>query len=243
MVHGVWPSPRTVAQLSLIGHIQGQLIVNVHHFVPPAANEAAFASDEDRQTWAAGLITDWRTNCKTAYLAPKPNDYTLDEYRVQVLEVPGQFEHRLAAISDLTGLPTGGTLAAVSDDLATCGVIRWRTILAGRHFRGRSYIGPLVDADVAQGRLAGGTITNLTGYVTAMSRYIAPGAGVTAGFEHVIYSRPYSAPNGAYTRRIGGVLTVVNSTTDYDGGFAQVSSGSVDAIAREQRRREIGVGS
>lgn len=245
MVHAVWPGAHTVAQLSLIGSCQGQAIVNVFHFQAPTANESAFTNDADRITWSAGLITDWRTNVVTSYRAMHPNDYSLNEYRAQVLEVPGQFEHRLSAVSDTTGLPALGTIASGADDLTTAVVIKWRTNVASRRTRGRSYIGPLEQADSASGKLVGGGAldTAITSFLTAMARYIGAGAGVTAGFQHVVYSRPYSAPHGAYTRRIGGVLTVVNSATDYAGGAELVTSAVRDVNLRAQRRREIGVGS
>lgn len=247
MVHASWLFTNTVASLALIGKCQGQTVVNVHHFIATDTAEAAFSGTSDdagRQTWATGLATDWRTNCKTAYLSAHTNDYTLVEIRAQVLEVPTLFEHRLTAISDTTGLPGAGTIAAASDDLAASAVIRWRTVIGNRHGRGRTYLGPLNDTAVDSGTLGSTYKALADAYITAMGRYIGAGAGVTAGYHLAIYSRPYSAPNGAYTRRVPGVgLTVVNNTTDYNGTAIAVTSGVTDTTARVQRRREIGVGS
>lgn len=245
MVHAVWPMAATVAQLSLVGQCQGQAIVNVLHFRAPAANEAAFTGDADRITWETGLTTDWRLNCRASWLAAHTNDYSLNEIRAQVLEVPGQFEHRLSAYSDTTGAPAAGTAGANSDDLTTAAVVKWRTLVASRHTRGRLYLGPLVDSasDLGKTVPANGQIIAIGTWLTAMQRYIGAGAGVVAGFEQIIYSRPYSAPHGAYTRRIGGVLTVMNAGTDYAGSYEPVTVGTLDTILRSQRRREIGVGS
>jgi hypothetical protein len=234
-----------VASLAAIGTCQGQSIVNVWHFRAPAANEAAFASDADRITWATGLATDWRTNVRASYLGIHTTDYSLLEIRTQVLETPGQFERRLTAVSDTTGAPSAGTIGASIDDMTTAVVVKWRTAIASRHTRGRSYYGPVEQGSTDVGKLvAASALDNaLTTHLTAMSRYINGAAGVVAGFEQVVYSRPYSAPKGAYTRRVGGVLTIVNSATDFDGMATPVTAASKDTILRTQRRREIGVGS
>lgn len=244
ITHGPWPYTSTIAQLSLIGLCQSQTIVNVFHFDAPTATEAAFASDSDRIAWATALAADWRTNVRAGWLAAHTLDYSLTVIRAQVLEVPGQLEHRLSAVDDTTGAPAVGTAASASDDLTTAIVVKWRTAIASRHTRGRTYVGPVPDTATDLGKIiaASAFVGGINTWLTAHDRYLGAGAGVTAGYRHVIYSRPYSAPAGAYTRRVGGLLTVVNATTDYNGTATVVTGHSVDAVLRSQRRREIGVG-
>ena len=243
--HGPWPGTGSLAQLSLIGVCQGQAVVNVFHFTAPAATEAAFASDADRITWATALAADFRTNVRASWLAAHTLDYFLNVIRAQVLEVPGQVEHRLSAVDDTTGAPAVGTAASGADDMSTAIVVKWRTALASRKTRGRTYIGPVPETATDQGKIIGASayVGAINTWLTAFDRYINGGAGVVAGYQLVVYSRPYSAPAGAYTVRVGGVIQIRNDIANYDGKATSVLGHSVDTILRAQRRREIGVGS
>lgn len=243
MVHGNW-TKNTIFKLGLIGRCQGQAIISNHYFEATGAKEALLIDDTVAQAAGDTLAADWRTNLRAAWLACHTNDYFLDRIDAQVVERPGNFEHRLLATSDTTGAPAVGTIAAPADDLATSAVIRWRSTLAGKHHRGRTYVGPLYDVGVAAGMVSDAPlIASLNAYGAAMiARYTGAGAGVIAGYNLTVYSRPYSAPDGAYTKRVGGVLTVVNNTTDYDGDSTFISTYALDLVAREQRRREVGVG-
>lgn len=243
MVHGNW-TKNTIFKLALVGRCQGQAVIANHYFEATGAKEALLISDAVAQAAGATLAADWRTNLRATWLAPHTGDYFLDRIDAQVVERPANFEHRLLATSDVTGAPAAGTVGANADDLASSAVIRWRSTLAGKHHRGRTYVGPLAPGTAAGGTLiAGAQTTAIDAYGAAMiTRYTGAGAGVVAGYNLTIYSRPYSAPNGAYTKRIGGVLTVVNATTDYDGDSTFVATHALDLVVREQRRREVGVG-
>jgi len=242
MVHAAW-ARNTICRLSLIGRCQGQTIVNVFHFEATTVHEATLGSDVVAQTSGATLATDWNTNLKTAYLAQLSSDYTLQTIRSQIVERPGQTDHILLATDNVTGLPGAGTSGAASDDMSTAVVIKWKSVLAGRHSRGRTYIGPVQEIISAAGLVS--SATPFTAFKDAMiTRYTGLGAGVVAGWNFTVYSRPYNAPHGAYTVRVpGSGLTVVNNTTDYDGDSNFITSGKVDTILRTQRRRQIGVGS
>jgi hypothetical protein len=248
MVHAAW-AQRTIAQLSLLGSAEGQQIVNVYHFQATVAGEALMISDSVAQTMATTLATDWLTACKVQWLQNHPAGYSLNQVTAQVLERPGNVDHRLVATITTTGLPSPGTMpnSTPIDDLTTCAVIRWRTPIAGRSHRGRTYIGPVTDAWSSQGRIAtpgGESYTfpqRLAQHIADMLAFAGP-AGSDTAWNHTIYSRPYNNPHGDYVKRVGGVLTVV-SKPDYAGNATNVTSGAYDDILRTQRRRELGVGS
>lgn len=247
MVHGAW-TPNTLVQLSLIGACQGQAIVNVHHFEASGGTEATLLSDTLAQTFAGNLAADWATNLKTAWLNAHPQDYSLTRVQVQVLERPGNVNHRLVPQDYTTGLPGAGTIAFNSGDLSSAAVLKWKSVTAGRSHRGRSYVGPINNGNIVGGVVQAGWKTFLDAYVTAMiNRYTGAGAGAAAGYVFTIYSRPYSntgvaTPEYQYTRRGPTGITVV-TPPDYAGQSSFVVSGSTDTTARTQRRRELGVGS
>lgn len=247
MVHGVW-GPNTLTQLTLVGRCQGNAVVNVHHFEASAGTEATLLSDTLAQTYAANLGNDWRTNLQTTWLACHPNDYYLDSIRVQVLERPGNLNHRLVPQDITTGLPAAGTVASAAGDLSGAAVIKWKSVTAGRSHRGRTYVGPLLQSWILDGSLIAGAKTVIDAYQAAMiTRYTGLGSGAAAGYVLTIYSRPYSntgvpTPEYQYTRRGPTGITVI-TPPDYNGQSSFVLSGSTDSTARVQRRRELGVGS
>jgi hypothetical protein len=162
---------------------------------------------------------------------------------VQVLERPGQISHKLVATDYTTGLPAAGNsaLGSTGGSQTDCADIKWRSLLAGKSRRGRTYVGGLSDEMSSNGLLVAGHITACDAWITAMGRYRSGGADATA-HRHTIYSRPYSLGQYQYTKRVGGNLTVV-TPPDYNGDSNFVVGGTTDSVVRVQRRREIGVGS
>lgn len=247
MVHGPW-TPNTLTQLTLVGACQGQAIVNVHHFEASAGTEATLLNDGLAQTYAANLAADWAGNLLTPWRNCHTQDYSLVRLQVQVLERPGNVNHRLVPQDYTTGLPQPGLIAFNSGDMSTAAVLKWKSVTAGRSHRGRTYVGPINNGNVVGGVVQAGWKTPLDAYVTAMiNRYTGLGAGAAAGYVLTIYSRPYSntgvpTPEYQYTRRGPTGITVV-TPGDYAGQSSFVISGSTDTTARTQRRRELGVGS
>lgn len=247
MVHGNW-THRTLLQLSLIGAADGNQIVNTFHFEATSTTEASLTSDSVANTLAAALAADWNTNLKTAFLAQLFSNYTLNEVRAQVLERPGNFEHRLASQSVFLTSGNTGTdgSAGIALPHSSCVDIKWRSAGGGRHARGRSFISPIQSGRAttnAQQVLNPNTSLYNTFAQAMLTRYIQSTGTNTLTVDFTIYNRPYSAPKGAYAKRVGGVLTVVNNTTDYDGDVNHILTAVVDPVIRQQRRREQGVGS
>lgn len=242
MVHAAWAG-RSIIQLSLVGQVAGQAVVNVLHFEKEAVADALLITDGLHQADGTALATDFGTNLAATWKACHTQDYSFQKIVAQVLETNGQVSHRLVATEVTTGAGLG-TIAFNTDDMATSCVVKWRTPIAGRSHRGRSYVGPLNAGLVIEGVVQASYLTLVNAWRDAVvARYTGSPAPPTATWNLTIYSRPYDAPNGQYVKRIGGLLTRVNDTTDYDGQTTHVTAAATDTIARSQRRREIGVGS
>lgn len=119
---------------------------------------------------------------------------------------------------------TGGD--AISDMLppTASAIITWRTALAGRAYRGRSYLPGFGEAQQAGGILNAGCITDMEAAVTAMLGRFGPG-GTSGNWRLVVLSRVL---NGVVRPTPVGTLVV---------------SGDVQTIMGSQRRRRPGVGS
>lgn len=246
MVHAAW-AHNSIVELVLLGTAGAQQIINVHAFEASGAHEVLNPSDAAIDTSAQALRDDWITNCLTTYRALHGVFWTLPVVGSQVVERPGQVSHRLGR-QDRTSspLPGVGTYSTGSGMLpySDAGVIRWRSLIATRHARGRTYIGGLAADARDLGppiKFAAGWVTAANAYAAAMEARYRPG-GAYPDWNLTVYSRPYDSPHGNYVKRVGGVLTVV-SKPDYDGNSNFVTGHAVDDVIRVQRRRELGVGS
>jgi hypothetical protein len=239
MVHAAW-SHNTMVELVLIGRLHGQQIVNVHAFEASAAEEATFLSDSLADASAIALRNDWVTNMQALWLAGISNEYALVTIGSQVVERPATVSHRLGRQDRL---PTGtglGTTATASDAPAVAAVTKWRSLVATRHARGRTYQAGIPEGDTALGKLSAPGVAFRQAYADAMCLRYKP-TGAYSQWNFTVYSRPYDSPHGDYTSRAGGTLHVV-SKPDYAGNSNFILSGLTDDVLRTQRRREVGVG-
>ena len=240
MVHGVW-AHNTLMRLAILGVCQGQNVVGVHHMEATGTQEGVFTDDESRRSWADGIAADWNTNCKSAWLGAHTSDYTLLSLQSQVLERPTLYEHKLTPTDRTPSSPVVGTIGAPADDMTTSVVIKWRSTLAGKSHRGRSYIGPLSDTQSDQGRLVTAQTTLYTAYLNVMISRYTGASPLFVGANLTIYSRPYDTGDYQYVRRGPSGLEIV-TPPDYAGNSTFVTNGALDSILRTQRRRQIGVG-
>jgi hypothetical protein len=245
MVHAAW-SHNTMAELVLIGSGAGSAqIVNVHCFEASAVEEALFGGDAGANTSAIALRDDWIANLKTAWLAchnGAAGGYTLNIVGVQIVERPGLVSHRLGRQdSVLTSGNIGTDIATPPLPAEDAAVIRWKSLIATRHARGRTYVAPIssTTSSVA-GVLTAGQVTALDAYATALRARYKP-TGAHDSWNLTVYSRPYDNPHGNYVKRVAGALTVVPKP-DYAGNSNFVIAHAVDTTIRSQRRRQVGVG-
>lgn len=239
MVHGVW-THNTIFEMILRGTANGQQVLNVHHFEAAATLEATLISDALAQTSGTTLAGNWLTNCKTAWLAMLPTDYTLSSVDVGVIERPGTANHKLVPTSTITGLPATGASAVTVSSMGAAAVIKWRSLLAGKQHRGRTYVGPLAQQLTVDGMIDAALLTAMTAYRTAMARYRLTGAEAL-NWLHTVYSRPYDNGTYNYVKRIAGVKQVFYPP-DYAGNSSNIITDANDPVGRIIRRREIGVG-
>jgi hypothetical protein len=246
MVHAAW-SHNTMAELVLIGSGAGSAqIVNVHCFEASAVEEALFLNDGLANTSAIALRDDWIANLKTLWLACHAGGtggYVLGTVGVQIVERPALVSHRLGRQdSILTTANIGTDTAAAPAAAENAGVIRWKSLVATRHARGRTYVAPIVSTagGFPVGLLNATQVAALDAYAAALRVRYKP-TGAHDSWNLTVYSRPYDSPHGDYVKRVGGVLQVVPKP-DYAGNSNFVINHAIDNIIRSQRRRQVGVG-
>lgn len=220
----------------------GQKIVNVFHFEATSALELVMPDDATAQNAGATLATAWLTAVGPSWALAHGADYTGLVIRSQVLQRPAQYEHRLAAMEiAATGANAFGGSAAADDPMTAC-VLKWQTPIAGKGFRGRTYLGPVPDVYSVNGLLAGNGIVNAASIITAvLGRFRVTNATPPVDWNFTIYSRPYNFQEYGYATG-HNPNRVWKYPPDYAGNSTNVTAGTTDPVIRVQRRREIGVG-
>lgn len=246
MAHGVW-THNDIIKLALIGSHSGQAVVNVFHFEVASAAQVPDNDDAGAQVLAANLVADWHTNNKTTWLACHTTGYSLLRAQVQIVERHNSRNRRLTAQDSTTGLPAAGTFNPggqnnIDSLLTDAAVVRWRTDIAGRSHRGRTYVGPLPQGQVTNGVIGAGFLTPLNAWRDAFfARYKVGGTTQAIQFS-TIYSRPFDQGTYGYVRG-QGANRAMYFPPDYAGNSTGITSCSTDSNARTMRRRELGVGS
>lgn len=128
------------------------------------------------------LIAAWANYCSATYLGSMSVNYTLDLFEVR--QVTGGNEITQAAVS-LAG--TRGTSATQLPPQVSC-VVNWGTGLAGRRFRGRTFMPPASEGDVVDGRFEPTYISGVENFALAMIQDM-PSINVNfAQWELVVFS-------------------------------------------------------
>lgn len=240
MVHGNWGHNDTAA-LVLHGRQASNDVVNVFHLECDSVQQALNTSDAASQAAFDSVLDDWRTNVMSLWLACINSTYTLPRISVQVVERLGQFEHRLSPTERTYSTSIAGTAGGGSHAITTAGIIRWKTPVAGKSHRGRTYVPEPTESQQANGVLGATAQAAYSAFADAMlARYAAGGGGTFPHFSLTIYSRPYTLSH--LVRRVAGVPTVF-PIGPYDGNSTNCTAKTVDTSLRVQRRRELGVGS
>jgi hypothetical protein len=229
-----------MAELVIIGKAQGQQIVTVHAFEASAAEEATFLNDSLADASAITLRDDWVTNLQTAWLAALSSDYVIQTVGSQIVERPSTVSHRLGRQDRAPSGSGAGANASAVGSLSAAAVIRWKSLIASRHARGRTFVPCLPSILIVDGIVQASAVALLNTYANTLRTRYAP-TGAHSSWNLTVYSRPYDSPHGDYAKRTGGVLAVVHKP-DYDGNSNFVTAHQVDNVARSQRRRELGVG-
>lgn len=241
MPHGPW-AKNTIFQLTIQATALGQRIVNVHHFEATGVMEATLIGDVLKLTACQQLIDAWQAAAYTQWRACHNAQYVVNMLRCQVVEVRNQVSRKLVPIEEIQSSGNTGTDAATQvDDTASSAVIKWRSTVAGKSHRGRTYLGPLPQTWTQDGVLQSAGVTAANAYGTAMIGAYGASAGTDPNYRLTIYSRPYNHLEYGYATGKNPNRTWFYPP-DYDGDSTNVVNHSVDPTLRTQRRRELGVG-
>jgi len=185
-------------RVSIEGEALTDSFVNVLHY------QEGFGWDGDLASLAQGI---W-DGIGATYVAMLADSYTATNLSLRGVTNPTQgFD---LALSD-PGTQTGDRLPT-----QTAGVITWRTGLIGRSYRGRSYIGPMVETVSNGGYISSPQLAVMDTFADAAKTIIEalPGTGV---LQLGVYSRKLSQ-------------------------FTAVTAHESQQIMGTQRRRRPGVG-
>jgi hypothetical protein len=162
-----------IYRLSVIGTVLGQQHVHTLHFRSTLAGNAV-AMDE--ATFQQGIIDDWQANARTQYRGMFYSiAFPCENYQVRKVcggtPLPAGVDEAEAGGS--TGGALGSSTAPGPPWLAN--VVTWRTALAGRSFRGRSFFGGLDEADFAGAVVQANRLTPTGVYCTALiTAFVTP---------------------------------------------------------------------
>lgn len=164
------------------------------------------------------LIDEWQASCQTAYTGCFPTDVVLNMLRARAVWPD---THQVAEEAVSSG--GGGMLTGDAGPNQVAAIITWRTALAGRAYRGRTYLPGISTGHLIDGQLNSTYLSGLNGFIIAMMGAFGP-SGSSTNFQLVVISRwlnKVERPNPIGT---------------------QVTAGVPRSIPGTQRRRRIGVG-
>lgn len=164
------------------------------------------------------LIDDWQAGCQVQYLATITGSVTLNRLSARAVYPDSHELAEETLVSSNVGTSAG---AAGANQLA--GIITWRTALAGRSYRGRSYLPGMNTSWVVNGLWNASAQAVMNAYVSAMILRFGP-SGTSLNFRLVTISR-YAGK----AQRVTPIGTPITT------GIARDVPGTI-------RRRRIGVG-
>lgn len=127
----------TVYRLSVVGDLNGYLHVNTFHFRQDADIPGPIVPSRD-------IAIRWDFIMAGTYLGLFPQLYRIREYNVFV--GPGSPENiSVPAPAGRIGVGIWGTAILPTQ---CCAVVTWQTDIAGRRYRGRSYLSSLTESNV-----------------------------------------------------------------------------------------------
>jgi hypothetical protein len=191
----------------------GNECVNVFHVAPGVGGWVGANTTSVANLWIGYLKTMFDAFATAGLFGGQTIGSTVIEYEHN--EAPKYVP--ATAVSVISS--TGGAV----QPLQLAAVISWRTALAGRRYRGRSFLGPLTATAVNSGALSSGFVTGVN---TAAATYAARREG---DWAPVVVSK-----SGQYWRKTGNhtyeSLTRTGFTTP-------ITSGSTTSAIRTMRSR------
>jgi len=152
----------------------GDDVVNGWHF--RQANPLVF------DTAGEDLIAAFEEYCETVYLGLMSTLYILDLYEVR--QITGGNEIFQSAVSRPG---TRGTDSTVLPSQTAC-IINWQTGLAGRRFRGRTFMPPASEGDIVEGQFESTYLGGVADFIALMIDDMASISVTFASWELVVHS-------------------------------------------------------
>ena len=241
-LHGPWEK-NTIYELTVLATALGQRIVNVHHFEATAVGDVTPAGDASRLTLCQTLIDSWQAAALTTWRACHNAQYVINTVKAQVVQVKTHIDRVLVPVEETMTTGNAGTDAATqADDMAAAALLKWKSSVAGKSHRGRTYIGPLPQTWSQDGMLQTSGLTACNAYGNAMISTYGVTAGSSLDFRLTVYSRPCDKGEYGYVTGSGSLRQFFYPEAR-DGDSTNVVNFTTDPILRTQRRRVIGVGS
>lgn len=194
-----------IVQLVVQGEIEGQQTNNVLHYKVMESAGAGATMTEFFTAWAAINQADW--------LDAVSAEWEMISLRGQVV-----LPVKLDPVIELTAGATVGTIAGDSLPSMNAAVLSWRTGIASRKKRGRTYIAGIPESGTTKSVLTAAQIGLLTNLKDDLITEVVAGAG----------------GNTANLRLIVRSLT--------GGGETVITTGEVRSTVYTQRRRILGRG-
>lgn len=204
-----------IYSLAVIGTVTGEMHVHTLHF-RSTVDPDGLAMSED--AYMQGLIDSWQASCATSYRSCFNSAMSpVQNFRARKvcgsLPLPGGVDEAQAGGSTAgTGSGNewtmGGLGSPVSAWLAT--VTTLRTAYAGRSYRGRYYLGGLVQQGILIDDYVGpGRVANEGAYAAALlATYVTP-ADVDSPYSLFVWSRTLSALPGSQCQTSGADVTTL----------------------------------
>jgi len=144
-MHMALPNNPLVCKVALVFNRDTRTFVNTFHVTDTAGWDAGKMS-----TLASNFYTWWNSYYSTGM----NSSISLVQIQVRLLDPSNPL-----AVDYTTGLPVSGAIAGTPEAANVTNTLSWRTGLAGRKYRGRTYV-PAIDESQAT---AGDTTTGATG--------------------------------------------------------------------------------
>ena len=171
----------------ILGRIHGQQTVNVIHFGSNIAIHDDLQPLNDFLLALANAILA----CVVEELLPAvTNEWTLE--KVEVLRIFPTISDPIEVVSTTD---TIGALGPASHSFAAS-LVNLRSGTAGRHGRGRMFLPPPGEANVATSDIDGPTLVLIIAFLSCMMQKFKIGTG-TEDFEWIVLSRTQAGPNNA----------------------------------------------
>lgn len=183
------------------------------------------------------------TNLVTAYAGTLsnlrdlvPTDASIDQLQARVQDAPATVS--LSSWTAGTGAGTYPGSPSTTRPTHDACVVGWRTAMAGRANRGRTYLGPLPVASLVGQAFTNDWKTDLATWLDQLVGLFGP-SGTDSYWRLAVLHRPHDART--VLRKVAHAWALVSQGAS-SGGSTDITSYVINPYVCTQRRRSLGVG-